>query len=63
MADKISVTINGASEITGIGRTSLYKLMQSGKLKPRKLGKRTLLLVEDLNTLVKNLPTDLSSRR
>ena len=53
---KIAVTIPEATDRTGIGRTSLYKLFNLGKLTPRKLGKRTLILVEELDELVKSLP-------
>ena len=53
---KIAVTISEATERTGIGRTSLYKLFSIGKLTPRKLGKRTLILVEELDALVMSLP-------
>jgi hypothetical protein len=53
---KISVTIPEATALSGIGRTSLYKLFSVGKLTPRKLGKRTLILVEELDALVKSLP-------
>ena len=53
---KIALTILEATERTGIGRSSLYKLFSTGKLTPRKLGKRTLILVEDLDSLVKSLP-------
>lgn len=52
----ISVTIKQAIAMTGIGRSSLYKLFKEGRLRPRKAGKRVLLLVEDLEHLVKSLP-------
>jgi hypothetical protein len=53
---KLSVTIAEAVEMTGIGRTSLYKLFAEKRLTPRKNGKRTLILVEDLERVVKSLP-------
>ncbi|WP_162931694.1 helix-turn-helix domain-containing protein [Mesorhizobium sp. DCY119] len=53
---KISVTIPEAVQMTGIGRSSLYTLFREGKIQPRKSGKRTLLLVEDLKRYVENLP-------
>ncbi|SFU20998.1 helix-turn-helix domain-containing protein [Mesorhizobium sp. YR577] len=53
---KISVTIPEAVQMTGIGRSSLYTLFREGKIRPRKSGKRTLLLVEDLKRYVENLP-------
>jgi hypothetical protein len=48
---KIAVTLPEATELSGIGRSSLYKLFNEGKLKPRKSGKRTLVLVSELEAL------------
>jgi hypothetical protein len=53
---KLSVTIPDAVEMTGIGRSSLYALFKEKKLTPRKSGKRTLILVEDLKRYIENLP-------
>ena len=53
---KLSVTIPEAVEMTGISRTSLYRLFSEGKLVRRKNGKRSLILVEDLERVVKSLP-------
>lgn len=53
---KLSVTIPEAAEMIGIGRSTIYKLFDEGKLVPRKAGKRTLILVEDLKRYVENLP-------
>ena len=53
---KIAVTLREATALSGIGRSSLYKLFSTRKLTPRKLGKRTLILVEELDALVKSLP-------
>lgn len=56
--EKISVTIPEAVRLTGIGRSSLYKLIGEGRIQPRKLGRRTLLLTADLQALLKTLPTE-----
>jgi predicted DNA-binding transcriptional regulator AlpA len=53
---KISVTIPEAIAISGIGRSSLYGVFKSGAIKPRKLGKRTLVLVADLERYIASLP-------
>ena len=53
---KLSVTIPEAVAMTGLSRTSLYKLFSEGKLARRKNGKRSLILVEDLERVVKSLP-------
>lgn len=54
---KLSVTIPEAVAMTGIGRSSIYRLFAEGKITPRKAGKRTLILLEDLKRYVENLPT------
>ncbi|MBN9245192.1 MAG: helix-turn-helix domain-containing protein [Mesorhizobium sp.] len=53
---KLSVTIPEAAEMIGIGRSSLYALFKEKKITPRKSGKRTLILVDDLKRYVENLP-------
>lgn len=52
---KIAVTLREAAELSGLGRSSLYKLFNEGKLTPRKAGKRTLILVE-VSAFVASLP-------
>lgn len=53
---KIAVTIPEAVAISGIGRSSLYAVFKSGAIKPRKQGKRTLVLVEELERYLNSLP-------
>lgn len=55
---KMAVGIPEAAQMIGLGRSSIYKLFGEGKLTPRKSGKRTLILVEDLERYVKSLPTE-----
>lgn len=52
MTDKIAYTINEAREVSGIGRTKLYELINAGKLKPAKIGTRTLILRTDLECML-----------
>lgn len=52
----ISVDVNKAVEISGLSRSALYKLFKAGKITPRKNGKRTLVLVEDLERYLRSLP-------
>ena len=54
--EKITATLREATELSGIGRSSLYKLFNEGKLTPRKAGKRTLLLVAELESYLRSLP-------
>lgn len=54
--DKIAVTIPEAVRISGLGRTSLYGLFTAGEITPRKAGRRTLILVKDLERYLASLP-------
>lgn len=55
----ISVTIPQAVAMTGLGRSSIYRLFAEKKLTPRKAGKRTLILTEELEALIRSLPEGL----
>jgi excisionase family DNA binding protein len=52
----IAVSVETASKIANIGRTKLYALIGDGALPARKCGRRTLILVSDLQALLHNLP-------
>ncbi|WP_082549602.1 helix-turn-helix domain-containing protein [Mesorhizobium sp. Root552] len=54
---QLAVSIPQAATMIGISRSSLYLLFQDGSLTPRKSGKRTLILVSDLERYVSNLPS------
>lgn len=47
---QLSFSIEEVRAATGIGRTKLYQAINSGALKARKLGKRTIILKDDLDT-------------
>jgi excisionase family DNA binding protein len=53
---KHGLTIHQACEFSGIGKTKLYEAINSGKLKARKAGKRTLILSDDLRDYLSSLP-------
>jgi excisionase family DNA binding protein len=54
--EKLSVTVPEAVGLTGIGRSSLYKIAGEGKITLRKQGRRTLILVADLKSFLERLP-------
>ena len=52
---KLSLSVEEVIIVTGIGRTTIYSLLASGELKARKIGKRTVILKDDLTEFLKNL--------
>jgi len=50
------LSISEACDIAGIGRTKIYEAISEGRLKARKLGKRTLVLRTDLQAFLADLP-------
>lgn len=57
MQDISTLSIAQTARILGIGRSTLYNLIKDGQLPIRKLGKRTLILREDLELFIASLPT------
>lgn len=55
MTKTLTVTIPKACELTGLGRSSVYRLFDSGKLQRLKAGSRTLIKVEDLERYIESL--------
>jgi excisionase family DNA binding protein len=54
--EKLAFSVAEAIRVTGIGRSTLYALMSSGKLRAIKLGSRTLIPAEELRRFMKALP-------
>ena len=50
--DIIAVSINDAARALGLGRTSIYSLINERKLEARKLGRRTLVTTESIRALI-----------
>jgi len=51
-AQKLTCTINEACEVTGLGRTKLYELIRDGKLATTTVGRRRLVMVRSLLSLL-----------
>ena len=62
MPDRISYSVHEAAKAAGIGITKLREEIRENRLVARKLGKRTLINVDDLNTWAANLPRVDSAR-
>ncbi|MCB1783116.1 MAG: helix-turn-helix domain-containing protein [Alphaproteobacteria bacterium] len=54
---KHAYSIKEAGFRAGIGSTKIYSLINSGKLKARKLGRRTIILDDDLEAFLSSLET------
>jgi len=52
----IALTIENATEQSGLSRSRLYVLIGEGKIEARKAGKRTLILGESLRRYIESLP-------
>ena len=53
---EISISITEASKRSGLGRTSIYGAIGRGELKVKKLGRRSLILVDDLKAWIVAMP-------
>jgi excisionase family DNA binding protein len=56
MEKALAHSIAEACAQSGIGRTAIYELINTGQLPARKRGRRTLILAEDLERCLKSLP-------
>lgn len=54
---QMALTIEEARTATGLSRGKIYEYINSGELKARKLGKRTLILKTDLEAFLSGLKT------
>jgi excisionase family DNA binding protein len=50
--EPLAVSINDAAKALGLGRTSIYQMINDGRLDAFKLGRRTLVRVESIRRLV-----------
>ena len=61
LAAKISPVVfevDDAAKFLCIGRAKFYKLLRSGAINSRRIGKRRVILVESLMAFIKNAPRD-----
>ena len=55
MTKTLTVTIPQACKITGLGRSTIYRLFDDGKLQRLKASSRTLIKVSDLEAYIESL--------
>ena len=53
---KLAFSIPEVCETSGLGRTAVYEEIRSGRLIARKCGRRTLVLLADLEAWLSSLP-------
>jgi excisionase family DNA binding protein len=53
---RLGYSIEEFAELTGVGRSSVYKALRSGCLTARKIGKRTIIAAEDVEKWFARLP-------
>lgn len=51
------LSVLDACKFLGVGKTTLYEAIKQGRLKVRKLGKRTIIVRADLEEFLASLPT------
>jgi excisionase family DNA binding protein len=51
-----SVTVPGAIERYGFGKTKLYELISSGRIEARKVGTRTVIICESVEEYLDQAP-------
>jgi hypothetical protein len=56
LSERLSVSSEEASALTGIGLTSFREAIRRGDLKAKKHGRRTIVLPDDLRVWLKTLP-------
>jgi len=55
---RAAYSVNETLLILSIGRTTLYRLVQDRKLKPGKIGRKTLFFASDLAQLLESIRTE-----
>jgi excisionase family DNA binding protein len=54
---KRALSVEEAAKAAGIGRTMLFEEIRKGRITARKVGRRTIIAVDELDTWLKGLPT------
>lgn len=55
--DPLAVSVLVAAEMIGVSRATLYRLIADGRIKVRKVGKRTLILVSEIHAFLATSPS------
>ena len=63
LTNRLAYSIAEFCQVSGLGRSSVYELIRSGRLAVRKIGSRTLILRIDAEKFLLSLPSNISSDR
>ncbi len=55
LSDRPTLTVNEFCKMIGFGRSSFYKAVAAGDLKPRKYGKRTFITQDEMKRFVASM--------
>ncbi len=55
-SDKLAFSVDEAAKAAGVGRTLTFQEIRDGNLIARKIGRRTIILREDLEAWLKSRP-------
>jgi len=56
-AEPIVLTVREAADLSRTSRSTIYEALQRGELVGKKLGRRTLILFDDLRAYLEGLPS------
>jgi excisionase family DNA binding protein len=59
---QLGLSIEQAAKVSSVGRSKLYEEISNGRLRARKLGRRTVILMADLEVWMEGLPTSMEDR-
>jgi excisionase family DNA binding protein len=60
--DKFAFNLADVARLTSLGRTAVYAAIRDKRLVARKVGRRTLVLADDLKAFLNSLPTATETR-
>jgi excisionase family DNA binding protein len=55
-SERFGYAVSEAAEVSGVGRTVLYDEIRAGRLTARKIGRRTVILRDDLMRWLRERP-------
>jgi excisionase family DNA binding protein len=54
---KRAMSVEEAAKAAGVGRTLLFEEIRKGRITARKVGRRTIIMTDELDAWLKALPT------